>query len=174
MYLRINEENNIQYPYGLFLFRQDFPNSSPPKSFDEMSEENREYFGIYSVISTEEPIADVVEEGTPEFIEGQWIQTWTAREFTQEEIDEQLAQKRAMMSVTMRQGRLVLNSMGLLDMIEDAIASIEDPVDRKNAEIEWEYAQTIDRNSKFVKDIIDQLNLTEEQVDQMFELASTL
>lgn len=45
-------------------------------------------------------------------------------------------------SVTMRQARLALLGAGLLDDVNSAIAAIPDPVQRKAAEIEWEYAQT--------------------------------
>jgi hypothetical protein len=78
------------------------------------------------------------------------------------------------MSVTMRQGRLALLGAGLLDSIESSIAAIEDATQRKAAEIEWEYAQTIDRNSLFVQQMAVGLELSEEQLDSLFLQASTL
>jgi hypothetical protein len=77
-------------------------------------------------------------------------------------------------SVTMRQGRLALLAAGLLPMIQTAIESIEDEMQREAAKIEWEYAQTIDRNSAFVQQIVEGLELTEEQMDQLFTQASLL
>jgi hypothetical protein len=77
-------------------------------------------------------------------------------------------------SVTMRQGRLALLQAGKLDLVEAAIAAIADPVQRKAAEIEWEYAATIDRNSPVVQQLAAGLELTDEQLDQLFILASTL
>lgn len=77
-------------------------------------------------------------------------------------------------SVTMRQGRLALLAYGLLDTVNEAIQAIEDPAVRKAAMIEWEYAQTIDRNSQFVSTMIEQLGLSTTQRDQLFILASTL
>ena len=77
-------------------------------------------------------------------------------------------------SVTMRQGRLALLQAGKLDLVEAAIAAIEDPVQRKAASIEWEYAATIDRNSPFTQQLAAGLDLTDEQLDQLFILASTL
>ena len=76
--------------------------------------------------------------------------------------------------VTMRQARLALLGAGLLDQVDAAIASIEDPTQRRAAEIEWEYAQTVDRNSPFVQQLSAGLGLTDEQKDQLFRTASQL
>ena len=77
-------------------------------------------------------------------------------------------------SVTMRQARLALLGIGLLDDVAAAIAAIPDPVQRKAAEIEWEYAQTVDRNSPFVQQLSAGLGLTDEQKDQLFRTASQI
>lgn len=77
-------------------------------------------------------------------------------------------------SVTMRQARLALMGASLLDDVYAAIAAIPDPVQRKAAEIEWEYAQTVDRNSPFTQQLAAGLNLTAEQLDQLFTTAATL
>jgi hypothetical protein len=76
--------------------------------------------------------------------------------------------------VTMRQGRLALLAVGKLSMVQAAIDAIEDDTQRAAAQIEWEYAQTIDRDSDFVQQMAAGLDLTEEQLDQLFTLASTL
>lgn len=77
-------------------------------------------------------------------------------------------------SVTMRQGRLALLQYGLLDMVDNALNAIEDDFARKKAKIEWEYAQTIERDSAWVSNLAASLGLTEDQVDQLFLLADTL
>lgn len=77
-------------------------------------------------------------------------------------------------SVTMRQARLALLGAGLLDDVDAAIAAITDPVQRKAAEIEWEYAQTVDRDSPFTKQLAQGLGLTDEQKDALFTQAATL
>ena len=77
-------------------------------------------------------------------------------------------------SVTMRQARLALLGAGLLDDVAAAIAAIPDPVQRKAAEIEWEYAQTVDRNSPFTQQMAAGLNLTAEQLDALFTQAAGL
>lgn len=65
--------------------------------------------------------------------------------------------------VTMRQARLALLAAGLLDEV-DAIVS-QDPA----AKIEWEYATTVERSHP----LIALLNLEDEVIDQLFELAAT-
>ena len=70
-------------------------------------------------------------------------------------------------SVTMRQARLALLQSGLLTQVS---ASITDPA----AQIEWEYAQTVERNSPLVQQIATGLSLDEQQLDSLFTLAATL
>jgi hypothetical protein len=70
-------------------------------------------------------------------------------------------------SVTMRQARLALLGAGLLDQVN---AAITDPA----AQIEWEYATTVERNSPLVQNLSIGLGLTEEQLDSLFTTASTL
>ena len=77
-------------------------------------------------------------------------------------------------SVTMRQARLALLGAGLLDDVDAAIAAITDPVQRKAAEIEWEYAQTVDRDSPFTQQLAQGLGLTTEQKNELFVQASQL
>ena len=89
-------------------------------------------------------------------------------------IDQTLAKPPVPQSVTMRQARLALLQSGMLDDVDAAIAAIPDPVQRKAAEIEWEYAQTVDRNSPFVQQLSAGLGLTDEQKDQLFRTASQL
>lgn len=77
-------------------------------------------------------------------------------------------------SVTMRQARLALLGAGLLDDVAAAIAAIPDPVQRKAAEIEWEYAQTVDRNSPLIQQLAPALGMTEAQMDELFVAAARL
>jgi len=77
-------------------------------------------------------------------------------------------------SVSMRQGRLALLGAGMLEMIDAAIAAIEDPVMRQAATIEWQYANTIERNSAFVQQMVAGLGLTDAQMDALFVEAAKL
>ena len=77
-------------------------------------------------------------------------------------------------SVTMRQARLALLGAGLLDSVDAAIAAIPDPTQRRAAETEWEYAQTVDRSSAFTQQLATGLGLTSEQLDALFTQAAAL
>lgn len=74
---------------------------------------------------------------------------------------------------TRRQGRLALLGVGKLDLVESAIAAIEDPTERMAAQIEYE-ADTWDRGNAFLQAMWAQLGGTEQQLDDMFREAVTL
>jgi hypothetical protein len=76
--------------------------------------------------------------------------------------------------VTMRQGRLALLGAGYLDSVDSVIAQIPDEMQRKAAQIEWEYAITIDRNSQLVKALQQALGITDAMADSLFITAATL
>ena len=77
-------------------------------------------------------------------------------------------------SVTMRQARLALLHAGLLDDVDAAIAAIPDETQRKAAQIEWEYANTVERQSAFVQQLAAGLGLSAEQMDDLFVQAAAL
>lgn len=77
-------------------------------------------------------------------------------------------------SVTMRQARLALLGASLLDDVDAAITAIPDATQRRAAEIEWEYAQTVDRDSAFTQQLAGGLGLTDEALDQLFTQAASL
>jgi hypothetical protein len=71
--------------------------------------------------------------------------------------------------VTMRQARLELLSRSLLNQVNSLIQQAEPAV-----QIEWEYATTVERGSALVAAIALQLNLTDQEIDEMFTSASKL
>ena len=77
-------------------------------------------------------------------------------------------------SVTMRQARLALLGVGLLDDVDAAIAAIPDPAQRQAAQIEWEYATVIERKSSLVQSLAAGLGLTAPAIDALFEAASRI
>jgi hypothetical protein len=89
-------------------------------------------------------------------------------------IDPNLAKPPVPTNVTMRQARLALLSSNLLDDVDTAIAAIPDATQRRAAEIEWEYAQTVDRNSAFTQQLAGGLGLSDEALDNLFTNAATL
>ena len=73
-------------------------------------------------------------------------------------------------AVTMRQARLALLQAGVLSLVETAIASMESPA----AQIEWNYSQEVNREQPLVKQLAEALNLTSDQLDNLFLEASKL
>ena len=71
-------------------------------------------------------------------------------------------------SVTMRQARLALFQMGLLDIVKAAVESAGPA-----AKIDWEYAATVDKNYPLVVSLKSILGFSDDQVDSLFELAKT-
>lgn len=71
-------------------------------------------------------------------------------------------------SITMRQARLQLLGVELLDEVEAFVSQ-----DRK-WQIEWEYANEVFRVSPLIGALKDLLSLTDEQIDNMFIEASKL
>lgn len=80
----------------------------------------------------------------------------------------------AITSVSMRRARLALLQAGLLDSVDLTIEAIVDPIEKKSAQIEWEYAQTVNRDSPLITQIATGLNITEQEMDDLFNLANTL
>ena len=70
--------------------------------------------------------------------------------------------------ITMRQARLRLLEVGLLDDVEALVT-----LDRKS-QIEWEYASEVYKQSPLIETIKGALNLTDTQIDAMFVEASKL
>ena len=72
-------------------------------------------------------------------------------------------------SVTPLQMRKALNSLGLRKQVEDYVKTLgPDAVDS------WEYASVIERDNALIEQTAKQFNKTEEDVDDIFRLASSM
>lgn len=76
--------------------------------------------------------------------------------------------------LTRRQFKLALLENNLLTVIDTAINSISDPLLKARIEIEYTEATEFVRTSESVKYMLSILELTEEQVNVMWEAAQTL
>lgn len=76
--------------------------------------------------------------------------------------------------VTMRQARLALLDAGLLDDVDAAITAIAEPGQRRAAQIEWDYSSEVHRDKQLVAMLAPALNLTDDQLDELFITASEL
>jgi len=76
------------------------------------------------------------------------------------------------LSVTPRQARLALLTAGLLDQVVAKIELLPEP-QRTAAKIEWEYAIEIVRDSSLVQALAQALDLSDSQLNQLFQSAAT-
>lgn len=87
-------------------------------------------------------------------------------------ITEQVAPIAAIPPVSPRQIRLALLSLGLAESVVDtAINNLESPI-KEQAMIAWKYSTTFQRNVPIIETIGTLLNLTSEQLDQLWIAAS--
>lgn len=94
--------------------------------------------------------------------------TATIIDIAQQEILEQLQLKRQRMICTNYQARAVLIQLNLYSAVENIMS---DPQTDPMAKIAWEYASNFYRISPFVNSMASVLNLTDEQLDDLFEQA---
>ena len=76
-------------------------------------------------------------------------------------------------SVTMRQCRLQLLAIGKLADVDAAIAALPEP-EKSAAQIEWEYAATVERNAPLIGALGPALGLDDAQLDELFIEAAKL
>lgn len=76
-------------------------------------------------------------------------------------------------TVTMRQARLALLQVGKLGNVPSAIDLLPSP-QKEIAQIEWEFSSTVERNRPLVQALGPLLELSEEELDDLFILAGTL
>lgn len=75
--------------------------------------------------------------------------------------------------VSMRQARLALLGAGLLSQVDAAIDDMDEP-DKSAARIEWEYATELRRDHPLIAGLTEELELTEQQVDDLFIAAGQI
>lgn len=109
----------------------------------------------------------------PVLVDGTWTQQWQLTPFTEEELAQQLENKRSGMRVTMRQAQLALHQVGRLSEVEAAINNMVEP-EKTLVSIEWRTATHVDRTSPWVSALAAALGLSEADLDSLFELAATL
>ena len=102
-----------------------------------------------------------------------WIEETYVRDLSQQEIDQRIPQPPDTCSP--RQLRIALIQTGISPSLIDAqIDGISDPVQKEISRAEWEYALEIKKEHPLVGMIAASLNLTEQQVTDIFILAVTL
>ena len=166
--------NGVPEEVSLTKFKKENSSVSFPK---EIPEKTLAEYGVISFTVQDMPEVDSsvqrVEPGTFLKTDAGYVKTWNVVDLTVEEKEAVVQAKREGMIVTPRQARLALLGAGLLTQIEAGIAALPEPT-KTAVTIEWEYATHVDRNSQWVNALAQALELTDEQLDQLFEVAATL
>ena len=79
-----------------------------------------------------------------------------------------------MPSLNRRQFKLALLENGLLNTFEEMIESIEDPTIKARIQIEYSESECFERSNESVQYMLGVLELTSDQVDEMWRFAMTL
>ena len=117
------------------------------------------------------PATQKREHGPALLIDGVWTQNYIVSDLTADEIE--AMRPPVPQSITMRQARLALLNAGLLDDVEAAIITM-DEAQRAQTQIEWEYAQTVERDNALVAALGPKLGLDDAAIDSLFSMAATL
>ena len=85
--------NNNPVNYSIEQFAIDYPNATIYSSSSMPDTYMLSQYNVYPLVTTNPPApteTQIAVEGTPSFHDGEWYQTWTARDLTEEEIDEMI------------------------------------------------------------------------------------
>lgn len=128
-----------------------------------VNEENPQQYGLYPIVG-DEPVHDAqtqVLAGPAYELDGQSVRrVYTVTAKPAAPIPQ---------SVSMRQARLALLDAGLLDDVEALMSSMP-----RAAQIEWEFASEVQRNSQLVEAVKTSAHMDDEMIDSLFIKAATL
>lgn len=85
-----------------------------------------------------------------------------------------ILKRQQLSSLTRRQFKLALLENGLLSTVEQMIESIEDPTVKARIQIEYSESERFERSNESVQYMLGVLDLTTNQVDEMWHYAMTL
>lgn len=139
--------------YTIEEIRKEHPNKSIPKDADCSS------LGFEFLIETKPP----VQEGfhAREIAPVNNTQTW-------ELVENVVIPDPVPFSITQRQARLIMLEKGILDTVENTLKMSPEKY------IEWTYASSIERTNPLIIEMADSLELSPEDIDEMFISASKL
>jgi hypothetical protein len=152
------------YPYTLTDLKRAHTGTSFPGDMTNFDTTPWHCHPVQDTTPPEEP-GMVAVRAAPELVGGMWQERWTLEPAPPPPVP---------MTAGMRQARLVLLQAGLLDQVDIAIAAVEDPVERRQIQITWEYSSDVSRNDPLVLRLATAFGLSDTQVDDLFRGAATL
>lgn len=109
--------------------------------------------------------------GVEQDAKGNWVTKYEAVDFSPEEIATRQEQKRQSMVVSPFQAKAALLAADLLDDVE---AVINDPASDPLVKLAWNNALEYKRLSPMIVSLAEQLNLSDEQLDNLFTEAAKI
>lgn len=109
--------------------------------------------------------------GVEQDTKGNWVTKYEAVDFSPEEIAASQEQKRQSMIVSPFQAKAALLQAGLLTQVE---ALINDPASDPLVKLAWNNALEYKRLSSTIVSLAEQLNLSDEQLDELFTNAANI
>jgi hypothetical protein len=156
-----------------------------------------EFLGVDPVLASPKPdVGDyevAVGDGAVKDEEGNWVEAWKVQPMFAEYVDEddvvvtveqqiadyeaqKLLKKRQGLSATNENLRLQLDQIGVYGVMNAAVATLDataesNGVDVTPYSIHWGFATTINRLDEWVIEVAQAANVTDEQLDELFEAA---
>lgn len=151
------------WPYSLSDMKRDNPQVSFPAN---LAAYDTTAHHVYPVQPVEPPqqTGMVAVEVQPVLVGGVWTQQWELQPEPPAPVPD---------SVSMAQARLALLDAGLLDQVDAALAAIPDPIERRAAQVRWDYETRVRYDDQLVRDLKSAFGLTSQQFDELFRLAAT-
>lgn len=158
------------------LYKWDDNNYCTPEAL--VRDGKADQFGVVPMLEVaapgHDPITQSLNQSTPLFVGGQWVQQWEVIALSPEQI---AANRKALVpfSVTRRKARQALLLSGITkEMVTTALQNISDPLERGLAMIEWEDSLEFERDRPLVAAMGALFGLNEEQLDELFITAGNL
>lgn len=87
MYVKVENNVAVVYPYSLTSLPTDYPQTSFPADIENI---DLAEYGVYPVVPQDippyNPATQIVEQGMPQNVDGEWMQKWIVVDLTPEEI----------------------------------------------------------------------------------------
>ena len=134
---------------------------------------------VYNTENQQESVVDyigVIKDGFTTISPSSQYDTWSVDMWVDQRTEQQKLQDvtSLLKPLTRRQFKLALLENNLLSVIDNAISNISDPILKSRIEIEYVEATEFVRTSESVKYMISLLELTEEEVNLIWEAAQVL
>ncbi|MCB2052282.1 MAG: hypothetical protein KDE63_12720 [Novosphingobium sp.] len=168
LYARVVDGAVVAWPYTTAMLRADFPKSWPVTDPIMLMDGEHDVVAVAPIEPPAVTAGQIAELASPVLVNGEWTQAWTVRDQTAQELAALVPQV-----VSMRQARLALLAAGSLAAVDAAIAALPSP-QKEAAQIEWEYATEVQRDSALIASLAPALGMDDAAIDALFVAAAAI